>query len=146
MRLLLVLVASLAACAPVRDNNGDQPFCEDDEFEPSDTEDTAYDMQDGGTFELILCAGNDDFLSGRLESYGYIDVNVSWPEIEHTGVIELWRDGSLVGSTVTQPQQQIWLSSYEPGDYLIKGTQEIGNEAESVTLQVYIENDVIIGR
>ena len=146
MRGLLVLFTILTACAPVRDNDGDVPYCEDDEYEPSNTEETAIDMEDGGLFELILCPGNDDFLAGRLNNYGYIEVTIQWPEITHTGVVEVWRDQTLVGSTETQPQQQFYFSAWDSGDYIIKGTQEVGNEAESVSVQAYIQEDVVIGR
>lgn len=147
MRPLLCLTVLLCACAPVRENNGDLPYCEDDEYEPSNTEETAWEVtQSGLTYDLILCPGNEDWFTAELESYGYIELYIQWADPEHVGILELIGDSGIVGTTEGRTEQQLWLSSWEPGNYWIRGALPRGNEAEEVTVQIYVENDVVIGR
>ncbi len=146
-RLLPLLVALVAVgCAPVRDPGGDLPYCEADDFEPSDAQEDAWDMGSGGTFDLVLCSGNEDWLWGDLDNYGYIEARVSFADEEHAGVVEHWTAGGMVGTTENQSAQEFTLTSWEGGDHWFRGWLPAGSEPESVTLLVTIEDGVIIGR
>jgi hypothetical protein len=145
MRSILLLAALLAACAPVRPD-GDGAWCADDEYAPSDTQEEAADIGDGGTIELVLCPGDEDWLRADVPDFGYIEVSATWLEEGHVGVLELWSQWGRIATTEGQDQTVLWLSSWDGGPHWLHGLLDEAGEREQITLQVAIEEGVVIGR
>ncbi len=147
MRHLFVLVLlCLTACAPVREQGTTTlPPCDDDAFEPDDSQNVAFDMGNGGNFARIVCPGDEDWLSFQLGLNGYGEVYFERSE-SWNSLIELQdAAGNVLGSSEQQSAPSFWLSVWQEGTYYVRLALERDQEAEPINLNAYVGDDIVVG-